>query len=538
MPQPFRKNIQRYLFCGLFIALFFFMGFHRIFNDNPQSIHAWRQSDSYAIALSYYYENNKFFEPHLLYTGTDGDRQAISEFPILYYLTAKIWKLTGVNPAVLKLINFLILFTGLYYLSLLVLEILEDRFWSIILILLLFSSPLIGYYGYNFIPNIPALGFAMIALYYFYQYWKTTSHKALIAATALYLIAALLKVTSLLSYFAIICALLLTKRQTIFQTKKQAFHLALSFIIIIGGYIIWNRYAHVYNQQHLSFFFNQSIIPIWQLEKTQISATAQRANERIFPLYFYRPAFYAVLLLFVTVILGRKSVPKILFRTILFIFFGILAFILLFFQGLNEHDYFLINTLIFIPGVLLLSLLILKNKRPNWLQSYYLKTGVLLILLFLLNNEMILSRSHYNPHQKIVRKNLPLDKTSVEYWNYIYWTMELTDFQYEGIKPYLRDLGISFNSPIISIGDFSPNRTLCWMETKGFTKFGREHKSMDEFIRESIELGAEYLVYNENDKPNLAELSPFLKDSVGTFNKLHIYSVRLPNESPDESHQN
>ncbi len=528
MLQPNFKYTQFFIFCGLFVALFFFMGYRQIFNDNPQSIHAWRQSDSYAIALSYFHENNSLLEPHLLYIGENGDRQAISEFPILYYLTAKIWKLTGVNPAVLRLLNLLILFVGLFYLSRLTFEILDDRYWSIIIPLILFSSPLIGYYGFNFIPNIPAFGFALTALYYFYRYWRTKNNKALIIATVLYLMAALLKVSSLISYFAIISALVATNWKGLLNQKKLLLHLFISFLFIVGGYFLWNRYAHVYNQKHLSTFFNQSIIPIWQLDKTQISAIAQRAYERVFPVYFYRPAFYIALVLFGGILYWRKSVPKLLYTVVGFIFLGIVAFILLFFQGLNEHDYFLINTLIFIPTVVLHSLLILKNKLPNWFRSPFLKTGALLIVLFLVNNSMILSRSHYNPHQKMVENNLPLDKKSVDYWNYIYWSMELKDFQYENIKPYLRSLGIGYDSLIISVGDYSPNRTLCWMETKGFTKYGRSHKSMDEFIRESIDLGAGYLIFNENDKPNIAEIKPFLTDSIGSFNKLRIYKVKMP----------
>ena len=165
----------------------------------PCSDHAWRQGDSYSFALTYFYEDNKLFEPSLLFTGEQGHGRAVSEFPIIYFVTAKIWKITGVTPSVLRTINFLILLLGLFHLFLFLLKIFQDYFWALFVVLILYSSPLIGYYSFNFIPNIPALGLALTGLYYLFKFITSEKLIYLLIYTAIFSLAVLIKVTAFIS---------------------------------------------------------------------------------------------------------------------------------------------------------------------------------------------------------------------------------------------------------------------------------------------------------------------------------------------------
>ncbi|RKD91379.1 ArnT family glycosyltransferase [Mangrovibacterium diazotrophicum] len=516
------SSLFLYLFIGIFVVVFFFMGYHRIWDAGPQSIHAWRQSDSYAQALTFYHEDLSLWEPHLLFTGENGDRQAISEFPILYWLTAKIWKITGPHPAVLRLIDLLLLWLGLFFLARLIYEMTNDWYWSSFTALLTFSSPVLGYYSFNFIPNVPAFGLSLIGLYFLFRFHRYDENTDLAIATALYILASLIKVTALFSLLALSGSLILVYSRPKTANRRKILKIVASLFIVLAVYLVWNRYAHSYNQQHLNGLFNQSIIPIWELIPSQISEIANKAYHHILPQYFYPPAYYIIILLFVFLAFNFKKIDKVWINATLLLFAGIGLFKILFFQGLDEHDYFLTNTLMFIPFVSICMFDFFRKKKLN-LNSPYIKIPASFMLIFLLNYSMIVTRSHYNPHQKAVTRNIHLSKAKQDYWAYVYWTLELQDFQYRGINDYMREIGITYNDLVISLGDYSPNRTLCWMETKGFTDYYSSHLPLPERIEKLKAMGAKYLVYNENDKIDLTNVD--LGPQIGQYNKIQIYRI-------------
>ncbi|WP_372773001.1 ArnT family glycosyltransferase [Mangrovibacterium sp.] len=509
----------------LFLVLFFFMGYHRLWSAGPQSIHAWRQSDSYAIALTYFTENHSFWEPHLLYTGANGDRQAVSEFPIIYYLVAKIWKITGESPGIFRLINLLIFWIGLYHLVLLINHWVKDQFWSFAVLLFLYSSPIIGYYSFNFTPDVPALGLALSGLYYLNKYLHNGKITPLIAACLFYTLASLLRVTALLSLLSVLSALLIFYRRQQFVSGKKLFELSLSVLFIAGTYFAWNRYANWYNEQHLSTMFLQEILPIWRLNAEQINRIIEWAYRDIVPAYFNQAGLILLFFVFGLLLIRHKQAPTLLLQFCILFALGTVAFVLLFFKMLDVHDYSLTFSLIVIPAVLTAGLIYVRRQNPAWINSRTNKVLTVILLAFLLNSSMVVSRSHYNPHQSAVRNNFPMEKSKKEYWEYIYWTMELEEFQFKGISNYLRELNITSSDRIISLGDYSPNRTLGWMKTQGFTDAFLQGGNLGFFIEECIRAGAKYIVYNENRPPDLESLAPYLGDQIGQYNKIRIYNI-------------
>ena len=78
----------------LVLTIFFFlMGYNIVATKVPFSKHVYRQSDSYAFALNYYYENNKLLEPSVLWVIEDKGGKAVSEFSGLYFTSSGILKL-------------------------------------------------------------------------------------------------------------------------------------------------------------------------------------------------------------------------------------------------------------------------------------------------------------------------------------------------------------------------------------------------------------------------------------------------------------
>lgn len=522
--QPTRGRLL-IIFCSLFVIFFFFFGYNRLVKSGPMSIHAWRQSDSYSFALTYYYEHNKLLKPSVLYVADNGSSQTVSEFPILYYLSAKIWEITGVSPGVLKFINFSLLLLGLFHLLLLSLKILKDQFWAFFVVLFLFSSPLLGYYGFNFIPNTPALGLALTGLYYLFRFVETEKTRHLVAFTLLFMLASLIKVTALISFLGAAFVTASYYLQNIRSKKSAIVKFTLASLLIFFTYWRWYSFAQNYNHEHLEGVFNQSIIPIWTLNQEEIVKILKSFYFKVLPVYFNQFALYAVILALIILLLykGTNTYAK---RAAGIYFLGFLGFATLFFQGLDVHDYFLTNTLIFIPAVLTAFLHGLRQNFPGFAGSITLKIIATILLVLLINNSMIITRSHYNPHCPLVKYNIPLKKRERSNWEYRRYRMELVDLQFQGMHKYLRQIGINYNDRVISVDDGTPNLTLSLMHTKGFTEYHyRKNYKGPEKIRRLIELGAKYIVINKHNK--LDEVTQaFLGEKVGQYNDISIYSIK------------
>lgn len=520
------KAVASITFIILFTLLFFFLGYNKLLSTGPVSIHAWRQSDSYAFALTYYNEGNKLLEPAVLYIGEDGHGKTVSEFPILYFLTAKIWKLTGVTPAVLKFINFFLLLIGLFHLFLLSRKILLDNFWAIFVSLFLFSSPILGYYGFNFIPNIPAFGLALTGLYYFFCYVTRGKTRDLILFTLLFILASLIKVTALISLLGA-AFVALTYYISNLKVKKWEFvKFVLSGILIFFCYWRWYVFAGSYNQQNIEGIFNQSIIPVWVLDKAAIQQVIDKFYFNILPLYFNPFVLYALLLVLLLVLLVPRFGNPFAKRAAGIYFLGFIGFMMLFFQGLDVHDYFLTNTLIFIPTTVVAFLLALQKRFPTFIKSVKSKVTATLLLIFLINYGMIVTRSHYNPHGKLVTENIPLPSREIKSWNYNHYRMQVKEFPYQGMDKYLKEIGLDYNNKVISIGDRTPNLTLTLMGLRGFTEFYYiDNYSETLRIQRMIELGATHIAVNKHDKPG-DEIKAFYGTKIGEYNGISIYNVK------------
>lgn len=502
------------------------MGYNNLLSTGPMSIHAWRQSDSYSFALTYFYENNKLLEPSILFVGENGHGKAVSEFPVIYYITAKIWKITGVTPAILKFINFILLLTGLFHLALLSKKILKDNFWSMFVVLFLFSSPIIGYYGFNFIPNIPAFGLALTGLYYLFEFATTENTKKLVYFTLLFILAALIKVTSLLSLLGAVFVVFTYYMSELRKKRAALMKLSVAVIVVFFSYWRWYIFSTTYNRNNLQGIFNQSTIPIWNVDKARISEILDKFYFNVFPQYFNEFAFYVLLLSLALILVLRKFMNPFARRASLIYFLALVSFLLLFFEGIDVHDYFLTNTLIFIPAVVITLLMSFTKLSPTLFKSIKIKMVGVIILALLLNHNMITTRSHYNPHDKLVVNNLPLKKRAGDFWKYNHHMLLHFDNQYNGINKYMKEIGLTYNDKVISVGDQTPNKTLSLMELRGFTEYHyRNNYDEEGKINKMVELGATCIAINSNEDAREITKS-FLGNKLGHFNDISIYSIK------------
>ncbi len=515
-----------YLFLIISIGLFYLMGYQEVTTKGPFSRHSYRQSDSYAFALNYYYGKNKFFEPSILFVLEDKGSKAVSEFPILYYITAKIWTLTGVSPLVPRLINLIILFLGLFYLYKLSYKILKDHSWALLISLLMFSSPLLGYYGFNFIPNIPALGLAIIASYYYYKYQTSSKVHFLILSTFLFSLAALIKISSLFVFLAINAVLFFPNVLKI-RKKPKTILMQLASIVIVGAIVFfWYLFSKDYNSKNLEGLFRQDIIPIWNLSSQRIQNILNTVYTSTIIQFFNPFALIALGGLFITSIVFWKKTNRSLLLITSLLFLGITMFILLFFDGLDAHEYFLIDITVIIPAITITFLTTLKSLSLNLFNSKSAKSFAWILLILAMNYNVVMTRAHFNPHEKIVTQNIPLPNRVLEYWNWNYYDWEVHFKDYEGIVPYLRSLGIKFEDKVISIPDETPNKTLALLNQKGFSDYhySVNYKGSMATVRK-IELGAKYMIVQGEESLLREDVAPFIQNQIGEYNGIKIYKL-------------
>src|SRR3989304_459279 len=273
-----KKQYPQILFIIILIAVSFFYNYHEIVFKRPQSVHKWRQSDCASIALNYYQGGMNFFNPETHNLTSDGGmtgKCCTSEVPVLYYTVAAFYKVFGYHDSIYSIFNTLLFFLGLFFLFRLLHYLLKDIFWAISLSLLFFTSPVLVFYGNNYLSNSSALAFSIVGWYYFIRFSFEPKPKWFYVSMTFFMLAAAFKVTALFSLFAIagiyVLELLGIKK---FNEGKKLFQHHLLFLIPILGVFaligIWLFYAAYFNQKHDCTYFSTTIFPIWDLSRKEI----------------------------------------------------------------------------------------------------------------------------------------------------------------------------------------------------------------------------------------------------------------------------
>ena len=399
-----------YIFFILLIGISLLYGYHRIFFYRPYSMHQWRQCDCLSITYNYYKEGMHFFSPAVHWLGPTGDgKSCTSECPLLYYLVAALWSVFGYHEFIYRMLDTFIAFCGLYYLFKTAKEILADGLWSIIVSLFLFSSTIYAYYANNFTTDVPALALALIAWYHFVRYYKTGKQSSFYKWALFCLLAALTKITALISFVPLFIIMpleifnlvKLKNGEKIFRDPvKQIF----PFIAIVALTASWTIFAMHYNKAHIQGLFSTQTYPISEMGKHEIKEVMTILYNNQLPVYLNTPVFIGILVLYGVLLINYKQVHKLLLFLTTFIFIGSVAYLLLWFQIFNVHDYYLIHLLIFIPFVLVTFLRYLKDNHPTIFASAKVKAIACVILAFSIYNcavNMYMRYASVKPYSQI-----------------------------------------------------------------------------------------------------------------------------------------
>ncbi|MFZ5940201.1 MAG: ArnT family glycosyltransferase [Bacteroidota bacterium] len=485
-----RKYLPALLFLILMLAVAVIYDYQGILMKRPMSVHRWRQADCASIALNYYQGGMRFFEPETHNLTSDGGtsgKGCTSEVPLLYYAVALLYKVFGYHEEIYRILNTLLFFLGLFYLFRIISYLIKDTFWALAAPLLFFASPVLAYYGNNFLSNTPAFAFSVASWFYFIRFTHERSRRNFLLSMLFILIAGSFKITALFSFF-VFAGIWLTEATGVLRfsgnnrlfTKPVSFVLPFFAVLVLSG--LWIGYASWYNARHDCSYFSTTVFPLWNTAPDEVARVVHNVRKIWFDQYFH-PVLHLFFFIALSILLiFFRRTNRVFLAALIILITEMALYILLQFWTFADHDYYTIDLFI-LPVIILVALLDLgKRCLPSIMDSWIVRLLFVALIVF----NVIYTRGELNN-----RYNGKPD-------------------QFGGLKdiytlsPFLDQIGVLPGDTVISLPDNS-NASLYLMNRKGWTaytdaRFNRGtpvHYNQDSAgIAGSRSKGAKYLILN------------------------------------------
>ena len=412
--QKFKNPyLQSSLFLFTLVGLYFFLGLNKLFFVGPYGIHFMRQTDSLSFASNYFNNGFAFLKPQL-YNLKNINGMAVCEFPLTYYITAIFYTIIGKHFFIQRLIHLFIIYFGIFSIYKLSNFILKDFTYSLLISLVVFTSTVFNYYSFNYLPDIPALGFVLIGWFYSYKYHNNNKTITLILSFVFFTLGSLIKVTYLINPIAIIIlaiiSLIFNKKKTLMSNRLRVLLYGLFSILIV---LSWNIFVLYYNDLYSSTSFNTKPQPIWILHQDKIKIIWDHISNYWYNSYFSKEAFYLIYAFIILQILFIKKSNKNISLQILILFFGNLTYFILFYKQFQDHDYYF---LVFFPLVLLIlinGIKTLQNTINNNVIHSIIKLIIFVIIIVginhsrnKLNKRLIFKKDIYSQTGLLINENI------------------------------------------------------------------------------------------------------------------------------------
>lgn len=521
----FKHRSRLFIAIILLLTLADFGGF---LNKGPRNMHTWRQAD--CVSLTYlYYEGNDFLEPEMhLQLGDDyTSGKSAGELPILYYAVGQIWKLTGPSYLVYRLVGLLILLLGVFAAYRGLRLGFPNSLLPEIFALLLFASPSYVYYSVSFLTDGPAISAVLIGLYFLAKYAVEHRTSALFGVFLFFALAGGLKVSALMSPLFFMGILFLETigfktlpNKPLFQDKGLAWF---GFIFMLGSIFSWYYYAEGYNDLHRFKYTFNSIHPFWIIPEGKTGKILTDVAAQMLPLYFnYLGVFLLATLPFVNLLFFRKRIPLLASLSSLIISVGAITYFLLWMPLMGIHDYYYVVLLIVIPAVGIPFAMGLQASRPDLFSSRKVQLFVAGFLFYCILNSVGVVRIKTGDSKSFTKHALPGHVS-----NFLIWLNG--DFKnvwkpLEELSPQLKERGITIDKKVVVVPDDSFNRSLIYLNRKGWTSFLPFKEGKD--VEKCISNGAEYLFVIKKHDEVLIPFQDYIESELPAYKNVRIFKLR------------
>lgn len=508
------KKIRELLFFLLGWCLFqISLGWLGYLDLPPFGMHQGAQADRACIAFNYFSESWNFFLPRVM-----EDRNANGivglEFPIIQYITAIFYKLFGFHNQTYRLVVGIIVFFGHFAAWKIISQFAQNTIHRIAILGLWVLSPLMCFYTFNYLPDLPSMAFSIISYAFFFKFYYEKKSKFYYLFLIFIGLSSLVKITNLIHLIAVVAIMLFKNR---FATKKMEYSKTNMWISIIPILFVltWYKYANYLTHQTNNFHFLQSIHPPSNLAEF-FENSRFAINTWIDSLY---PRLYlCILLIFylITIIVSRKKMTLIGILSIITLL-GYLSVFTLFNKQFKYHDYY--QTLFY--SIFLFILIWLYEQTNKFIISTRktnLKCGLNLGMLILVG-------FNYSHSKRIL-------SATFDFGNYYCQNaVNVKPSDFELLKSWL-DKNIPKNKQLLIGFDPSPNTTLYLLHRKGI------RIAPDFSDQLAIDLIKEKLKSNKNvasifvcNDSNLLNKLPKLKSMLGKpihrVSAFNIYKIPL-----------
>jgi len=467
-------------FIFIFLIIFLILISNNL-NDNPYQIHAWAQSDRYALSLGFLDNGFDIFHPqtYVLNKQFPGDFKVPSDnsitsvdFPIHEFIIAGLMKLFNTNnPIIFRLYMLLYSFLGLFFVYKSAYILTNSYSKSLLVFLFAASSPVFMYYQSGFLPSIPSLSNAFVGVYFFLKYFKSNNIKFFYWSVAFFTLASLSRTPFAIYIIALLCISVLF---TIIK-KKIVWKVYLSLgvsIIALGGYFLYNTWLR---DKYGSMFLAHIMMPSsWQEVIDVFNVIREKWIYQYFTKIHYLYLIIAILVSFVFIIRQRLILNKLSGEMGLFlgiVMVGTISYSLLMFRQFQAHDYYFLDTF-FLPLIILFMLSL--DYIPSI--KYKLEKAVSFIMVIVLVIPLF-----------IIANNVQKDRRVTGYWSRTSATIE----NFRGSNEFLNNLHVDQDSKILVLDAYAPNIPFILMDRYGYAVM----TTSEENISESLNWDYDFVVF-------------------------------------------
>jgi hypothetical protein len=518
LSSSFKKAAGLLVFFGL-ISFFCYSFYRDNIRSYPSKIHAWTQSDRYALALNFQKNGYDLFHPQTFNIKIPSENQSHlipenritqADCPIHEYIIALIMTITSHNtPFVFRLYNLLYGLLGFFFLFLMVRNNTGSHVKSIAVIIFAFLSPVLVYYLDGFLPSLTSMASVLIGFYFYFQYLNNKQYRNLLMAVLFTCIAAI----SRTPFALFIASLFIQLLWDMIRNKKIEYKILLPFLfafIVLLTYFIYNHYlARVYGSSFLMTIMPASNIKDFH---ENISFIYHNWFTSYFTIYHYL-VFILFGVIFLIQWIRKKSLTEFQKRTgflFLFTFLGSVFYFILMLLQFHDHDYYFLDSF-YIPGLLYIMMCIDSFQLKNI--TIKLLFGVVILLFGYVGFGKC-------KQDKTFRYNDDInDRYQTEYHNYF------------GSSRLLDSLNISPDSKILVMDAYTTNTPFILMNRPGYILMG----TYTEHIKQSLNWDFDYIaMQNEMILSEIVNYYPPIIDElepVGTNGRISIYKKQHRSKS-------
>lgn len=486
-------------------------------------MHTWRKTDSLSIALNYY-EGNSFLEPQTNWLSDNGSRNAIAEFPIVYYLIGKLWIIFGHSDWLPKVFCTAFLFSSIIAIGQVVKPFFRSEYLSLLFIILVFSSPVLVFYMDTGIPNPVSYASVLWSGYFVFRYIKDNKAIMLLGFFVFSAIAMLIKITSAIAFLSFAGAgffyLLFHNRGWWNTYKKQIVFLSSTFICALAVTVFWYQYAIWYNKiHHNAQFFSTTVHPFWKIPfDVRVDRIGSILFDR-FPEIGWNVTTIILLVVSLSLTFLKKGESYLKWLISIQII-GVVCYFSLWLWVFDIHNYYMIEVEFF--KMTLVFILFYQIRTHYWQKGIFRIFAGLFVLTVILYTTSFTKMMFDAPKVKS-EDGIFLSKKTIDRWQWFHWDHSLVLGKIYKHKKDIQDV-IPKGDTVFCASDYSPNSHLYTIERIGFSQFNFIGKEPDEKVKELIKRGADYMlrIGNENDEAYF----PYLENCVYSVNGINIYDLR------------